>query len=108
MARERLRLVREVGHQGGLLVIQKIGGNDSSIFNLDRVFLFQGSLVEAFEEPLGTWWEIRRIRKEIALDLRSIEIQNVVVFRPREIRSHAPRQREEESQACEEGGEECH
>jgi hypothetical protein len=41
---------------------------------LDRIFLVESGLVEAFEEPGGAGWEIGGIGEEVVLDRRSTEI----------------------------------
>jgi hypothetical protein len=91
---EALRPMGEEGRQGRL-IIEKDRGDDPTIFDLDRVLLVEGRLVQAFKEFLGAGWEVARAIDQVALDRVSTEIQDGTDIHPRYFRSRALPGREE-------------
>jgi hypothetical protein len=67
---------RQMGEQGrpGRVIIQQDGGNDSTIFDLVRVFLVEGRFDGANEELLGVGREVGRALDQIAAGCIPIEI----------------------------------
>lgn len=84
----------EEGRQGRLL-IEKDRGDDPTIFDLNRVFLVEGRLVQAFEEFLGAGWEVAGAFDQVALDRVAIKFQDGTDLHPRYFRSRALPGREE-------------
>jgi hypothetical protein len=72
----------EKGRQGRI-IIQQDGGNDSTIFDLGRVFLVKGRLDRAFEELLGVGREVSRTLDQVTAICAPTEIQEGTEIHPR-------------------------